>query len=297
MKIAFASGKGGTGKTTIAVNLAWFLAHSDQPVQYLDCDVEEPNGHIFLNPRIERRERASVMVPVIDQGRCVSCGKCGEVCEFSAIVNFPSNTLLIPPMCHGCGLCALVCPTNAISEGGREIGLIETGTASNGIYFVHGILDVGEPMANPLIEQVKARGAHLGLQIIDAPPGTSCPVVKTIFDADLVVLVTEPTPFGLHDLKIAASVASNLGVPRGVVINREQEAVFEPLERYLEEQSFPVLARFPEDREIAKTYAEGKLICEALPLYRVKFRALTAGIGEILQSLGENKEWQISVSL
>jgi MinD superfamily P-loop ATPase len=296
MKIAFASGKGGTGKTTIAVNLAWFLAHSGQPVQYLDCDVEEPNGHIFLNPKIERRERAGVMVPVIDQGRCVSCGKCGEVCEFSAIVNFPSSTLLIPPMCHGCGLCALVCPNNAISEGVREIGLIETGTTSNGIPFVQGILDVGEPMANPLIEQVKARGAHLGLQIVDAPPGTSCPVVKTIFDADLVVLVTEPTPFGLHDLKIVASVASSLGVPTGVVVNREQ-GIFEPLEQFLEEHSLPVLARFPEDREIATTYSEGTLICKALPMYRVKFRALTAGIGKILQSCGENKEWQISMNL
>lgn len=296
MKIAFASGKGGTGKTTIAVNLAWFLAHSDQPVQYLDCDVEEPNGHIFLKPKIERRERASVMVPIIDQGRCVSCGKCSEACEFSAIVNFPSNTLLIPPMCHGCGLCALVCPTEAISEGAREIGLIETGMGPNGISFVHGVLKVGEPMANPLIEQVKARGANVGLQIIDAPPGTSCPVVKTIFDADLVVMVTEPTPFGLHDLRIAVSVASNLGVPVGIVVNREQ-GVFEPLEHYLKDNSLPVLARFPEDREIAKTYSEGTLICEALPMYRGRFRALTVGIGEILQQNGEKKEWQISVNL
>lgn len=296
MKIAFASGKGGTGKTTIAVNLAWFLARSDQPVQYLDCDVEEPNGHIFLKPKIERRERGSVMVPIIDQERCVSCAKCGEVCEFSAIVNLPSNTLLIPPMCHGCGLCTLVCPTQAISEGTREIGFIETGTGEKGISFVHGILNVGEPMANPLIEQVKARGATVGLQIIDAPPGTSCPVVKTIFDADLVVLVTEPTPFGLHDLKIAASVASNLGVPVGVVVNREQ-GVFEPLEQYLEEHSLPVLARFPEDREIARTYSEGSLICEVLPMYRGKFRALAAGIGEILQKYGESKEWRISANL
>jgi MinD superfamily P-loop ATPase len=296
MKIAFASGKGGTGKTTIAVNLAWFLAHLGQPVQYLDCDVEEPNGHIFLKPNIERQERATVMVPIVDQGRCVSCGKCGEVCEFSAIVNLPSNTLLIPPMCHGCGLCTLVCPTSAISEGTREIGLIESGTASNGISFVHGVLNVGEPMANPLIEQVRARGVDSCLQIIDAPPGTSCPVVKTIFDADLVVMVTEPTPFGLHDLKIAASVASNLGVPVGIVVNREQGR-FEPLEQYLGEHSLTVLARFPEDREIARAYSEGAILCEALPMYRAKFRALTAGIGELLQGYGESKTWQISMNL
>jgi MinD superfamily P-loop ATPase len=296
MRIAFASGKGGTGKTTIAVNLAWFLTHQGQPVQYLDCDVEEPNGHIFLKPRIEQQERASVMVPIIDQGRCVSCAKCGEVCQFSAIVNLPSNTLLIPPMCHGCGLCTLVCPTNAISEGTREIGLIETGKTADAISFVHGILNIGEPMANPLIEQVKARGVASHTQIIDAPPGTSCPVVKTIWDSDLVVMVTEPTPFGLHDLKIAVSVASNLGVPVGIVVNREH-GTFEPLERYLETQRLPVLARFPEDRKIARSYSEGLLICEALPMYREKFKALTAGIGEILKDQGESEGWQISANL
>lgn len=296
MKIAFASGKGGTGKTTIAVNLAWFLAHADQRVQYLDCDVEEPNGHIFLKPKIERHEPAVVMVPIIDQERCVSCAKCGEACQFSAIVNFPSNTLLIPPMCHGCGLCLLVCPAGALSEGTREIGFIETGTAMKGISFVHGVLNVGEPMANPLIEQVKARGADVDIQIIDAPPGTSCPVVKTLSDCDLVVMVTEPTPFGLHDLKIAVSVASQLGVPVGIVVNRER-GVFEPLEEYLKAHSLPVLARFPEDREIARAYSEGLLLCEELPLHRGKFEALAAGIGRILKIYGEKKEWQMSASL
>jgi MinD superfamily P-loop ATPase len=296
MKIAFASGKGGTGKTTIAVNLAWFLAHSNQRVQYLDCDVEEPNGHIFLKPKIERREPAKVMVPVIDQERCVSCAKCGEACQFSAIVNFPSNTLLVPPMCHGCGLCLLVCPTVALSEGARGLGLIETGTATRDISFVHGVLNVGEPMANPLIEQVKARGAVGGLQIIDAPPGASCPMVKTISDVDVVVMVTEPTPFGLHDLKIAVSVALNLGVPVGIVVNRER-GIFEPLEEYLKDHSLPVLARFPEDREIARAYSEGIIVCEALPMYWEKFKALTAGIGEIVQREGAREEWQISVNL
>lgn len=295
MKIAFASGKGGTGKTTIAVNLAWFLANLNQRVQYLDCDVEEPNGHIFLKPRIDRREPARVMVPVVDQDRCISCGKCGEACQFSAIVNLPSNTLLIPPMCHGCGLCVVLCPNQALSEGTREIGFIESGSAMMGISFVHGVLNVGEPMANPLIEQVKARGA-VGLQIIDAPPGTSCPVVKTISDADLVVMVTEPTPFGLHDLKIAVTVASNLGVPVGIVVNRERGA-FDPLEEYLRTNFLPVLARFPEDREIAKAYSEGVLLCEGLPMYRQRFMALAAGIDRTLQTHGEKKEWQVSASL
>lgn len=296
MKIAFASGKGGTGKTTIAVNLAWFLAHLDKRVQYLDCDVEEPNGHLFLKPQIEGRDRALVMVPIINQEQCVSCGKCGEACQFSAIVNFPSNTLLIQSMCHGCGLCMLVCPSGALSEGTREIGFIETGSTAKDISFVHGVLNVGEPMANPLIEQVKARGAASRTQIIDAPPGTSCPVVKTISDADLVVLVTEPTPFGLHDLKMAVAVASSLGVPVGIVINREQ-GTFDPLEEYLEDQSLPVLARFPEDREIARAYSEGFLVCEALPVYREKFMELMTGIDRILQGYGEKKEWQISASL
>jgi MinD superfamily P-loop ATPase len=296
MKIVFASGKGGTGKTTIAVNLAWTLAHSGHKVQYLDCDVEEPNGHLFLNPAFEGREAARVMVPVINQDKCTSCGQCGEACQFHAIVNLPGNTLLIPQMCHGCGLCEIVCPEGAIGAGTREIGIIETGAGVLGIPFVHGVLNVGEPMAGPLIERVKGHGKSGRHTIIDAPPGTSCPVVKTMSGADLVILVTEPTPFGLHDLRAAVAVARTLAVPVAVIVNREN-GTYEPLEEYLREAHLPVLARFPDDREVAESYAKGSLICEELPAYRDRFVQLMAAVKGIPTTREEGEQWQTAKSL
>lgn len=296
MNIVFASGKGGTGKTTIAVNLAWMLVRSGQKVQYLDCDVEEPNGHLFLKPDFESREAARVMVPVIHQDRCTSCGKCGEACQFHAIVNLPDNTLLFPQMCHGCGLCMLVCPEKAIGEGTREIGIIETGRGILDIPFVHGVLNVGEPMAGPLIEQVKGRGKTGCHRIIDAPPGTSCPVVKTMAGADLVVLVTEPTPFGLHDLRAAVAVARSLAIPVAIIVNRENGA-YEPLEEYLRKTHLPVLARMPDDRKIAEEYARGNLICEALPAYRGRFRELASAVIRMLVTRKEGEKWRTAKSL
>jgi MinD superfamily P-loop ATPase len=281
MRIAFASGKGGTGKTTIAVNLAHFLASSQQQVQYLDCDVEEPNGHIFLKPDIYSKTPAKVMVPVVDQDKCNSCGECSDKCQFNAIVTLPNNVLIFPELCHGCGLCVKICPTKAISEGEREIGYIEKGKSFHGIDFVHGILNVGEPMAGPLIQEVKKQYEQHRVQIIDAPPGTACPVVKTICDADAVVMVTEPTPFGLHDLQIAISVAQNLGKPIGVVINREK-GEFLPLTRYLTKNRIPILMGLPEDRNIAWHYSLGDLIVKALPIYIEQFMELAVNIGRLL---------------
>ncbi|MBP6940807.1 MAG: ATP-binding protein [Syntrophorhabdaceae bacterium] len=281
MNIAFASGKGGTGKTTIAVNLAYFLARSGEHVQYLDCDVEEPNGHIFLKPKIDKSAPANVLVPVIDQDKCTSCGECSSHCQFNALVTLPNNVLLFPELCHGCGLCIHICPERAIRDGDREIGLIEKGTATEDIDFIHGILNVGEPMAGPLIHEVKHHYKENYIRIIDAPPGTSCPVVKTIFDADVVVMVTEPTPFGLHDLKIAVSVAKNLGRPIGIVINR-QNGEFSPLEEYLSENDLPVIMALPEDREIARHYSAGDIILKSLPAYAERFTELALNIGRLL---------------
>lgn len=277
MRIAFASGKGGTGKTTVAVNLAFFLAYSQQQVQYLDCDVEEPNGHIFLKPHINERLPARVMVPVINQDLCTKCGQCGSHCQFNALVTLPDNVLLFPELCHGCGLCVRICPQAAITKGEREIGYVEKGRAIKGIDFVHGVLNVGEPMAGPLIQEVKRHYKDGMIQIIDAPPGTSCPVVKTIIDADYVVMVTEPTPFGFHDLKIAVSVARTLEKPIGIVINREN-GEFKPLIDYLSKNGLPILATIPEDRAIASQYSEGNLIIERLPLYMDNFMDLAVNI-------------------
>ena len=285
MTIAFASGKGGTGKTTIAVNFACVLAESGQQVQYLDCDVEEPNGHIFLQPEISSTMPSKVMIPVIDQEKCTSCGECSRNCQFNALVTLPGNELVFPELCHGCGLCARLCPTGAVSVGEREIGHIGKGIGTAGINFVHGVLNVGEPMAGPVISEVKRQYSRGYIRIVDAPPGTSCPVVKTIQDVDVVVMVTEPTPFGLHDLKIAVSVAQNLKKPVGVVINREN-GEFGPLDAFLHENGIPVLMVLPEDRMIARQYSEGHLIVKALSEYRERFANLAVNIGKLMGKTG-----------
>jgi MinD superfamily P-loop ATPase len=280
MKIAYASGKGGTGKTTVAINFAYHLAHCKQLVQYLDCDVEEPNGHLFLKPANDGKKPVKVMVPVVDGDRCTFCGACGAQCQFKAIVNLPNATMIFPEMCHSCGLCVKICPEGAIREEEREVGYTEQGTAIKGIDFVHGVLNVGEPMATPVIRAVKEYYREGYIKVIDAPPGTSCPVVKTISDADVVVLVTEPTPFGLHDLKIAVSVALTMDKPVGVVINREQ-GEYAPLRDYLLQNNIPLLMTLPEDREIAKAYARGEIILSALPCYLDHFVDLTINIARL----------------
>lgn len=277
MKIAIASGKGGTGKTTIAVNLAWFLADNGRKVQYIDCDVEEPNGHFFISPGISQTIPAFVMLPVVDQPQCTSCGECSTKCQFNAIVRLPGNTLIFPELCHGCGLCLHICPTKAISEDQRQIGIVQTGMGWGGIQFADGILNVGEPMPNPLIRQVKQQGLEDHIQVIDAPPGTSCPFVETISDADIVILVTEPTPFGLHDLSISVEVAQSRGKTVLIAINR-QNGVFAPLEAYLEEKKLKVLARLPEDRRVAEAYSTGEMLLEALPEFGVHFSDIASEI-------------------
>ena len=219
MKIAVASGKGGTGKTTVATNLAYVASRNGQSVAYLDCDVEEPNGHIFLKPVITNSKPVGNLIPRVDAEKCTHCGKCGEICRFSAIVCLGEKVLVFPELCHACGGCMLVCPVEAITEVPREMGKLETGNAGP-IRFVRGLLNIGEAMSLPVIKEVRAAVPKAELVIVDAPPGTSCPVIESVRGCDFVLLVTEPTPFGLNDLKLAVEMVRALGLPFGIVINK-----------------------------------------------------------------------------
>ena len=277
MIISIASGKGGTGKTTIATNLAVSLK-SD--VQILDCDVEEPNSHLFIQPVIEEVKTITTPVPEVDMEKCSLCGKCGEICQFKAIVVIADTVLPFHELCHSCGGCMEVCPEKAITETGRELGVIEKGHR-NGLEFVHGRLRVGEAMSPPLIKKVREYTRPGILTIIDAPPGTSCPVIACMTGADFVLLVTEPTPFGLHDLKLAVGAVKILGIPCGLVINRS-DIGNDQVKVYAEQEDIPVLMEIPFDRRIAEAYSKGKMIVEVMPEWEERFTKLYHQIKEIV---------------
>ena len=278
MIISVASGKGGTGKTTVAVNLALSLGN----VQFLDCDVEEPNAHLFLNPDFSERRSAFIRVPEVDLKKCVFCDTCRRVCAYNAIAVFPKddkgkgNVLIFPHLCHGCGACGLLCPKGAIKEINREIGIIEIGK-SGAIEFIHGRLNIGEIMSPPLIRQVKELADTKKTVIIDAPPGTSCPVIAAVKNSDFCILVTEPTPFGLNDLVLAVEVLKKLNIPFGVVINRA-DIGDDKVEQYCRYNDIAILLSIPFDREIAELYSKGIPIVGAKSEYRPKFQNIFTNI-------------------
>lgn len=276
MRIAVASGKGGTGKTTVATNLAYVAAQDGASVAYLDCDVEEPNGHLFLKPNMKDATPVTVPVPQVDARTCVNCGECAEFCEFNAIVCIGDKVLLFPELCHWCGGCTLVCPVNAITEHPRRLGETVQGDA-DGICFVHGLLDIGEAKSTPIIKAVKNAADGQDLVFVDAPPGTSCPVIETLHEADFVILVTEPTPFGLNDLRLAVGMVRAMGLPFGVVINRAGMGNDE-VQDYCNAESVPILEQIPDDRQVAEAYSRGAMAAEVLPDYADRFRNLLATI-------------------
>lgn len=265
LTIAVASGKGGTGKTTISTNLALVLAQQERSVQLLDCDVEEPNCHIFLKPQIHSSEPVNVLLPSVDQDKCTGCGLCEQVCEYSAIVVVKGKVLVFPELCHSCGGCSLFCPENALEEIERPVGIIEKGTSS-GIQFIHGLLNIGEMMSPAVINGVKKSAGNSDIVIIDSPPGTSCPVIESVRDADFIVLVTEPTPFGLNDLKLAVGMARQLGIPFAVAINRCDIGDEEVL-RYCDDEDIEIVLEIPDDRRIAVAYSRGEMIVNAIEEY------------------------------
>jgi len=273
MVIAVASGKGGTGKTTVATNLALSVREN---VRLMDCDVEEPNCHIFMKPEIEHAEKVYVTVPVVDLKSCDYCGDCGEFCQFSAIVSLKDSLLTFPELCHSCGGCKLVCPKKAISEVEREIGILENGRSGT-IEFVHGRLNVGEAKSPPLIRAVKKTITDDVISIIDAPPGTSCPVIEAVRNSDYVILVTEPTPFGLNDLKLSVGMVRELGIPFGIVINRSTIGN-NCVQNYCLMENIDVLLEIPDSRKIAEAYSEGEIAFNSLPEFRSIFEDLYLSI-------------------
>jgi MinD superfamily P-loop ATPase len=269
--ISIASGKGGTGKTLVATSLVLSLASKDG-VQILDCDVEEPNDHLFLKPVFTKRESVYIPVPKVDQDTCTHCGECAEVCAYNAIAVMKKKVLVFSELCHGCGACSYLCPEGAISEEGREVGVVEIGR-SGGIQFVQGRLNVGEAMAPPVIRKVKQHIDPEATVVIDVSPGTSCPVVESMKGSDFCLLVTEPTPFGLNDLVLAVEVVGKLGIPCGVVVNRAG-ADDNKVEQYCSKEGIPVLLTIPLDTQIAYHYSRGITLVEAMPQWRDQFLEL-----------------------
>ncbi len=278
MIIAVASGKGGTGKTTVAVNLALALSTTES-VQFVDCDVEAPNAHLFLDPQFNTADVVSKRLPDIDSATCTQCGACVEACEFNALALMGGRMLRYDSLCHGCGRCGLVCPAGAIGETSHQLGCVETGR-SRGFPFARGVLHVGETMATPIIHALKKEIDASATAILDAPPGTACPMIATLHGADVALLVTEPTLFGLHDLNAAVDVARTLEVPIAVVINRAGIGDHQ-VAAYCQEQSIPILATIPYDRSIAQAYAIGTPLIDAVPSWKAHFLEMAARVKEV----------------
>lgn len=260
MKIAVLSGKGGTGKTTVATNLAYALHTSGKTIQLLDTDVEEPNSHIFFDVKYDYEESVQILLPVVDRNLCTHCQECAKACEFSAITVSSKYIMIFDNLCHGCGVCSMICPVKAISEKPKDIGIIKLGMTDDGIIFGEGIMNIGEPSPVRIIRQLKKHiDPNVDIVILDSPPGTSCPVIETINGTDFALLVTEPTPFGLHDLKLAIDATREFGIPIGVVLNR-YDGSYKKIEEYLEKEDIPLLMTIPYDINIARDYSNGFLI-------------------------------------
>jgi MinD superfamily P-loop ATPase len=279
MIVSVASGKGGTGKTLVATSLTLSLKDKYN-VQLLDCDVEEPNDHVFLKPAFTRSEKVSIPVPKVDEEKCTYCGRCAEVCAYNAIAVLGEYVLTFPELCHGCGACSYLCPEKVISEMPHEIGVLETGHA-DGVDFSHGKLSIGQAMAPPVIRKVKELADASKVVIIDASPGTSCPVVEAIKNSDFCLLVTEPTPFGLNDLVLAVDTVRQLDIPCGIVLNRAGVGDGKT-EEYCRKENIPILLTIPLDTSIAGFYSRGIPLVEGMPHFKNSFIELFDKIREMV---------------
>ncbi|MCW4047537.1 MAG: ATP-binding protein [Candidatus Bathyarchaeota archaeon] len=277
MIISVASGKGGTGKTSVAVNIALSVGN----VQFIDCDVEEPNAHLLLHPKIHKMQPVYTFVPLVNEALCSHCGECSQFCHYNAIFVSPQKVLVFPDLCHSCGGCELVCPKKAISWEKHRIGTLKFASAGD-LALVYGELEVGKPLAVPVIKTAKQQIKKGENAILDSPPGASCPFVETVRGSDFCVLVTEPTPFGLHDLKITIQVLRKMMVPFGVIVNRAgvgDKKVYD----YCKEENIRVLMEIPYERKIAELYSRGVPFSLEMPEWTEKFQTLYGAIGKLVE--------------
>lgn len=285
MILSIASGKGGTGKTTVAVNIALSVS-AHQNLQFLDCDVEGPNAHFFIKVKLEKEKISYMPYPEINEEKCTYCGRCAEVCAYNALAVLKENVLTFPELCHGCGACKLLCPEDAIKEIGRRIGIIKSGYSGN-IFFISGKLDIGQAMSPPLIRQIKKKVDREQDVILDVPPGTSCPMVETVKGSDHTLLVTEPTPFGLNDLKLSVDTLRKMGVPFSVVLNRASPGD-KIIHEYCQKESIPLVMEIPLDRKIAEAYSKGETLIDLDPNYKIKFLDLFNSLKTKIEIQHEN---------
>lgn len=276
MNIAIASGKGGTGKTTVSVNLALSLDN----VQLLDCDVEEPDCNVYLSAPLEKLEDVYLLVPEIDKEQCTFCGKCSEFCKYNALAIFPKDALVFKDLCHGCGGCFILCPVDAITEKKKVIGVIEYGKKSE-LEFMRGVLTIGEPMATPVIRALKEKINNNKSVILDSPPGAACPVIEAVSGCDFCILVTEPTPFGLHDLTLAVELTKILDVPCGVIVNKAGIGD-DTVQTYCKKEGVPVLMEITHSRKIAELCSKGVPFVKEMPSWKNRFQKLFTAIEEMV---------------
>ena len=297
MIITVASGKGGTGKTTIATNLAWTIAQKREaeqeiPIWLIDCDVEEPNAGLFINPTIVKEKKVERLLPIINPDKCTSCGVCVDMCEYNALAMVGKKMLFFKELCHACGSCVVNCPEGAIHEASEMIGLLQQGNCGS-LNFAQGILEIGFSSPTPIIRDLKKwiipnKPQHNSTYILDASPGTACPVVESLRDADFALLVTEPTPFGLHDLALVWELVSKeFQIPSGIVINKSGRGD-EIIEKFASEKKIPILMRVPLSRDIAEAYSKGNLLVDAFPQYKGQFIDLHEKIGEMTRERQPN---------
>ena len=280
MKITVLSGKGGTGKTTIATNLALSLTN----VQLLDADVEEPNSYIFLHPDFgEEYQQVLRKIPVIDSAKCSACRKCVDFCEYNALLLLQESILLVEEMCHSCGGCKYICPQDAIIEEDKEVGKLRVDKSCSAIEFWQGELNIGEASAVSVIEALKKNILEDKTVIIDAPPGTTCPTIAAIAETDYCILVTEPTPFGLHDLKMALELVRELAKPCGIIINRSEVVADKLIEDYAQSEGIKILTKIPFRKEIAQLYSQGIAFVEEMPYWKDKFEEVFSKIKQVIK--------------